>query len=191
MSANIRKARVIAGRTLILKDASVDDAPFIYRLRTNSERTQFLSATTGGVDAQSKWILNYQKDPSQAYFVMWLDGAPTGTVRIYDAVGDSFCWGSWIVQEGAPVHVAIESALMVYSYCVDHLGFERAHFDVRRDNRKVCLFHERMGAIRTRIDEVNFFYQMNPRAIRSTLSRYKRYLPTGVDVSYLEASPSA
>jgi len=85
----------------------------------------------------------------QAYFIIEdRAGDPLGCVRIYDARGDSFCIGSWILRAGAPQRAAIESSLMVYALGIDHLGFRRAHFDVRKRNERVWTFHERCGARR-------------------------------------------
>ncbi len=81
------------------------------------------------------------------------NGEPIGTVRLYDARQNSFCWGSWILKAGSPKHAAIESALMVYAYAVDHLSSQSAHFDVRKDNEGVWLFMKDLacGASQKRI----------------------------------------
>jgi len=46
--------------------------------------------------------------------------------------GDSFCWGSWILKDVAPQSAAIESALMVYSYAVEHLRFQAAQLRYKK-----------------------------------------------------------
>lgn len=51
----------------------------------------------------------------------------------------------------------MESALTVYAYAVDHLGFTAAHFDVRRGNERVWKFHERFGAVRVDENEEDYF----------------------------------
>ena len=97
---------------------------------------------------QQAWLARYANAEDQAYFIIEYQNEPVGTVRLYDPQGESFCWGSWILKNTRPSQAAMESALMVYAYAVDHLGFKSAHFDVRKGNEKVWQFHERFGARR-------------------------------------------
>lgn len=59
---------------------------------------------------------------------------------------DSFCWGSWIIKDSSPSYVAIESALCIYEFAFNTLGFRQSHFDVRKNNVKVVAFHQRCKA---------------------------------------------
>jgi RimJ/RimL family protein N-acetyltransferase len=104
-------------------------------------------------------------------------GEPLGSVRLYDPQGDSFCWGSWILKDGAPQSAAIESALIVYSYAVDHLGFKEAHFDVRKGNESVWRFHERFGAKRFAETDQDYLYKIGQKEIGVARQRYKKFLP--------------
>lgn len=181
-SPSIRKAKKITGRTLVFRDASVDDAAFILSLRTDAKKSQHLSATKPDLDAQRAWLERYSTSTDQAYFIIEFNDAPIGTVRLYDPQGDSFCWGSWILSNEAPKHAAVESALMVYSYAVGFLEFDRAHFDVRRGNASVWRFHENFGANKIRESELDWFYEIDKGAIEKSLGRYKKFLPSGVAV---------
>ena len=93
----IRKARCVQGRTLLLRDACEADAPFIHALRSDPVRARHLSAVPPQVQAQADWLRRYAGSQGQAYFVIadGQSGAPLGTVRLYDARGTAFCWGSW------------------------------------------------------------------------------------------------
>lgn len=71
---------------------------------------------------------------------------------------------------------------MVYAYALDHLGFEQAHFDVRKANDKVWRFHERFGAKRVGNSGEDYLYAISNCDFRGSLGRYKRYLPHGVVV---------
>ena len=70
-------------------------------------------------------------------------------------------WGSWILNQDKTRYSAIESALMVYKYGFDYLGFMKSHFEVMKGNDKVVAFHEKMGARRVGEDEVNFYFEIN------------------------------
>lgn len=173
----IRKAALLRGRTIRFRDATVEDAGFILGLRTDAEKSRHLSSVSGRLDDQRDWLRRYAEGSGQAYFIIEdAEGGPLGTVRLYDAQGDSFCWGSWILAGDAPA-AAIESALLVYAYAIDVLGFRAAHFQVNRGNERVWAFHERFGAVRVAEDELEYRYTLSLDAIAASRKRYGRYLP--------------
>lgn len=180
----IRKALKVLGKTLTFRDATVADAAFILSLRTDTEKNQFLSTVSGDIADQKAWLERYALNNDQAYFIIEFQGESIGTVRLYDQQSESFCWGSWILISSRPSHAAMESALMVYAYAVDHLGFESAHFDVRRGNERVWAFHERFGALRVGETEDDYFYKFELDAIQAARSRYAKFLPAGVTVDF-------
>lgn len=184
MSAvGIRKANFIKGESLVLRNVVVADAAFILSLRTDPQKSRYLSEVSDDLDAQVAWIRGYEKRDTEAYFIIEdFHGVPLGTVRIYDARGESFCWGSWILLGGASSSAAIESALMVYTYAIESLGFLCAHFQVRKDNERVWKFHERFGAERTTENAMEYEYRLSNAAIEISINRYRRYLPHGIHV---------
>lgn len=174
----IHKAKRISGRTLVFRDAVTDDAAFILGLRTDEQKSQYLSKTSPDFEQQHAWLEAYAEKTDQAYFIIETsNGEPLGTVRLYDPQGTSFCWGSWILKAGAPAHASIESALMVYAYAIDHLGYQQAHFDVRKGNEHVWHFHERFGAVRTGETEHDYIYRLDATAIIASRRRYRKYIP--------------
>jgi len=179
----IQKAVRVTGKTLIFRDANVSDAEFILSLRTDEKKSRYLSATANDIEAQKAWLSRYAVAKDQAYFIIDYKNEPVGTVRLYDAQQGSFCWGSWILKDSRPRHAAMESALMVYAYAVDCLGFNACHFDVRKGNEKVWQFHERFGAVRIGETEIDYFYSLSDKSIQASLSRYANFLPDGVHVS--------
>lgn len=177
----IRKAASFRGKTLVLRNAVVADAAFILSLRTNPQKSMHLSKVSNDFNAQVAWLESYEERETEAYFIIEdIYGLPRGTVRIYDARGDSFCWGSWILSANAPSSSAIESALMVYAYALESLGFQSAHFQVQKANERVWRFHERFGAERIDENEVQYEYRLSNAAIKSSIDRYRRYLPDGI-----------
>jgi RimJ/RimL family protein N-acetyltransferase len=182
--ARIRKALQVQGRTLTFRDATTDDAAFILSLRTNAEKSRYLSPVSGELSEQQAWLTRYANADDQAYFIIESHGEPIGTVRLYDQQGDSFCWGSWILKDGRPSHAAMESALMVYAYALDHLGFAGAHFDVRKGNERVWQFHERFGAQRIGKTESDYLYKVQREAIVISRQRYLKFLDRTVSVTF-------
>lgn len=179
----IRKATQVMGKTLIFRDAAVDDADFILSLRTDQKKSRYLSTTSSDNKQQRLWLERYSLADDQAYFIIVFNGEPIGTVRLYDAQKNSFCWGSWILKARSPKHAAIESALMVYAYAVDYLPFQSAHFDVRKGNESVWLFHERFGARRISETDMDYLYELDLSSIKASCSHYSKFLPDGIIVS--------
>jgi len=178
----IRKATQIKGKTLTFRNATVEDAQFILLLRSDFQKSRYLSTTSMDNDKQQLWLEHYSVVDDQAYFIIEFKGDAIGTVRLYDARQESFCWGSWILKTGSPKHAAIESALMVYAYAVDFLGFKAAHFDVRKGNERVWLFHERFGARRISETDMDYLYTLDLQSIKASCSHYRKFLPDGIIV---------
>jgi hypothetical protein len=187
--ATIRPAARVVGNKLVLREVDAADAAYILSLRLDPKKGAHLSAVDDDVSKQVAWIERYKEGTGQAYFVICRkqedDGAGEriGTVRLYNAIGDSFSWGSWIIADGVAPDVAMESALIVYRYALDHLGFLHSHFEVNRENRTVWNFHERLfGARRVGEDDVEYRFEQDHDAIRAALRRYGRFLPEPVTV---------
>lgn len=177
------KLGTVKGLTLVFRDARTSDAEFILSLRTDKEKSRYLSATSGDLEAQRTWLDSYAGGEGQVYFIIEYEDQPIGTIRLYDPQQNSFCWGSWILIDSRPRQAAIESALMVYAYAVDHLGFSAAHFDVRKGNEKVWKFHERFGAKRVSESGDDYFYAIDLEALRQARIDFAEFLPDGVSVT--------
>lgn len=179
----LRKAQTVRGRSIVLRNVGDSDAAFIVTLRTDENRSRHLSETSAVLSNQLAWMHRYAARSDEAYFIVEsLTGDSLGTVRLYDPRDDSFCWGSWVIKSDAPQATAIESALLVYAYALDKLGFTRAHFQVRKENERVWMFHERFGAVRVREHGDEYEYAISHDAIRAAMRRYARYLPERVIV---------
>ncbi len=178
----IRKPIKVIGNTLVFRDAEPDDAEFILKLRNDKKKSRFISKTSTDVNKQRQWLESYTKDANQIYFIIQNKGLePVGTVRIYDQIGESFCWGSWILSKGSPLSHSIESALIVYHFA-QYLGFTEAHFDVRRGNKSVWRFHEKFGAIRVKETDIDYYYKLPEENMAESLKKYKKFLPNGIKV---------
>ena len=180
---SIRKAGQIHGHRLLLRNATRVDSSFIHSLRRHADRARYLSAVSPDPQEQLDWLDRYAEDKTQAYFVIadLASNTPLGTVRLYGARETAFSWGSWILQEAAGAHSAIESALMVYHYGL-WLGFSSAYFEVMQANQSVWRFHERFGAQRVGAERDHFQYELSHAALLLSLRKYGRYLPAGIRV---------
>lgn len=155
----LRKARRVQGMQIALRNAQVSDAEFILSLRVNPALNTHISAVSGELSDQIAFLERYTARDGEAFFVIEdAESRPLGTIRLYDQQGDSFCWGSWIVRPDAPPRTGTKSALLLYMYGFEHLGFLRSHFDVRQQNERVWQFHEKCGARLVRETEQDRYY---------------------------------
>lgn len=115
----------MTGKFLVFHNARASDAEMILSLRTDERKGRHLSNTSSDLEAQRSWLRQYASANDQAYFIIEYQGGMVATVRLYDARGNSFSWGSWIIAEGQAAPVAIESAWMVYAFAIDNVAFLR------------------------------------------------------------------
>jgi len=168
------------GKNINLKTVEIEDAEFLYKMRQNQVKTKYLSKVTGTIESQKKWIENYKKrerEEKEFYFVIESKNEEKlGLVRMYDFKHNSFCWGSWLIKVDAPKTTAIESALQIYEFGFYKLGFEKSHFDVRKENNRVVAFHQRFGAKIVEEDSLDYFFNFEKNDYEIIKQKYKRYL---------------
>jgi len=180
---HIRKAAKIEGMGLRLRNAVVSDAQFIFSLRTNDNLNRYISAVSNDVQQQVDFLKRYETKDDEAFLVIEdLSGNSLGTVRIYDQIENSFCWGSWIVSPEASSRTATKSALLLYIYAFEYLGFTSSHFDVRQENKRVWHFHESWGATLTREDNLDRYYTLSRPAWDNVRKRFKAMIEKDGDV---------
>lgn len=95
---------------------------------------------------------------------------------MYDFKDNSFCWGSWLINESAPKSAAIESALQIYEFAFYNLKFNKSHFEVQKGNDKVISFHQRFGAKVINENNTEIFFTFQKYDYEITKQKYKRYL---------------
>ncbi|SDU11527.1 Protein N-acetyltransferase, RimJ/RimL family [Pseudomonas pohangensis] len=160
---------ILQSRTVRLRLIEPSDAEFVLSLRMDARYNQFLSAVAPDVAAQREWIDRYKRaeaDGSQFYFIIERnDGAPCGTIRVYDLRDDSFCWGSWILNDSKTRFSALESAFLIYEFGFNVLKFSKSHFEVMKGNERVISFHKKMGAKVTGEDEQNLYFEITQESV--------------------------
>jgi RimJ/RimL family protein N-acetyltransferase len=161
----------LESKTIRLRLIDLTDAEFVLSLRLDGRYNQFLSAVSSDINGQKEWIKQYKIDEEnglQFYFIIERnDGVPCGTIRVYDLKKDSFCWGSWILNEDKTRYAALESAFLIYKFGFELLGFKKSHFDVMKDNKKVVSFHQKMGAIQIDEDKDNYYFEIYNDSVES------------------------
>jgi Acetyltransferase (GNAT) domain len=167
-------------KNIKLRLVSTDDASFILQLRLDKKLNKYISHVYNDIEAQIEWIVNYKKRESQNnefYFAITsYDDEAFGTVRLYDFIDDSFCWGSWVIGINAPISAGIESALSIYDLAFYRLGFKQSHFDVRKENISVVKFHLNFGAKVISEDNINYYFNFKKEDYEKIKIKYIKFL---------------
>lgn len=174
----------LRGKTIYLRFVTENDAEFICNLRNNPALNQYISKSPAIIEEQKIWIKDYKKREKigkEYYFIICRsdNDQSIGTVRLYDFTMNpkkSFCWGSWILNVNKTRYAAIESALLVYKFGFEQLGFEQSHFDVRKENISVHNFHIRLGAQLIDCNGLDNFYIYPIDKYKEILSDYRYIL---------------
>lgn len=182
----IFKAKKVVGANLYLRNILEGDAEFVFDLRLDPLKSKYLSATSGRLEDQINWIRNYNSKTDQAYFIVCDKlGNRLGCIRMYDPIGDSYCWGSWLMINGLGPLVAIETALLVYAYG-KYLGFNEARIDVRQANEHVWKFHEKFSSAKlVNQDHADRYYIVDKEKIDHLLVKYKNFVTDPLTVEKL------
>lgn len=156
----------VEGPNLVLRLVQPDDADYIHALRTDPAYNTHLSAVQGTSEDQRRWIAAYKAREAaerEFYYVITCadDGRRCGCVRLYDISGDSFTWGSWILDENKPSKAALESAVLSFDVAFGPLGLLTADIDVRNDNATAIQFYRRYGAVETHADDLNLYFRLD------------------------------
>lgn len=175
---------ILQSHSIYLRLVEESDAEFICQLRNNEKLNTFISKSTSDVNAQIEWIRAYKQretNHQEYYFIICrnCDDLPIGTVRLYDFKENpkSFCWGSWVLDDCHKTkYSALESALLVYEFGFNQLGFDQSHYDVMKGNDQVHSFHLKMGAEKTSEDDINVYYYFLKDKHTQNIQRYKRLL---------------
>lgn len=176
---------VLNGKTIYLSliKPDLESAAKIIELRSGEAQKKFLSTSVSSIHEQLTWLENYsirnEKNEEFYFFIKRLDTKEViGTIRAYDFNIDinSFCWGSWILNDHKTVTAAIESHLLINKFSFYDLKFDRSHFDVRKENEKVISFHRKTGAKIVREDEFNYYFCYSIDEFNVFLDKYKELI---------------
>ncbi len=127
-----------------------DDADFIVKLRTDPEKSKYISSTDGSVENQKEWIRQYkarERDGLDYYFIFYLGSTPAGVTRIYDIEDKHFIHGSWVFANNVPPFCSLAAAIIAREIAYDTLGLDEEidTSGIHVDNQGVLQVSKMMG----------------------------------------------
>jgi hypothetical protein len=149
---------------LAMREVLISDADYVFGLRVNDGYNQYISKVSNEVSDQVAYIKKYLSSSARSSFYFIIENKERnvrcGTVRLYNFNGDSFEWGSWILDDNKTRYAAMETAIFVYEFALLNLGFARSEFEVNKQNEKVVSYHLKSGAKIIADDDVNFYFRI-------------------------------
>lgn len=137
----------------MLRPVTLQDAEFIFQLRTNPQVGRFIVNTSSTLQQQIAWLERYFERPGDYYFVVQHvdSGESHGTIAIYDLDQNRRTaeWGRWLIKPGSLC--ALPSARMIYEYAFEFLNVELLYCRTQEANAKVISFHDSFGAVKTTV----------------------------------------
>ena len=149
----------------------VQDAEFIFNLRTDKKLSRYISHTDDNILNQIKWIEDYKNRESaekEYYFIFLYNNVRLGVVRIYNIESDHFTQGSWLFSPDAPMGSSVLGNVIG-----SEMGFSLPNMnyflsDVRKGNsphKYARVYHpEIIGE-----DEQNIYYKLS----KENFEKYK------------------
>lgn len=170
----------VQGPSLNLRLVRPDDAAYIFDLRSQPRYNQYLSPVSGDVNDQLEWIKAYkvhEQNRTQLYYVIERkDGCRCGVVRLYGITGESFTWGSWVLDDNKPSKAALESAMLSFyiGFCL--MDRPLALIDVRIENVRAANLYRGFGMTEIGVDSENIYFHYHRDAFLDRLPEYIKLL---------------
>lgn len=137
----------LEGFAFRLRPIGDEDAEFVVQLRTDTERSRYIHATSNRVEDQLAWFADYYERQGDYYFVIERrqDNVREGMISIYeiDATQTTAEWGRWILRPGSLA--AIESAWLMYRVAFENLMLGSVYSRTVAANDAVVSFHDSCG----------------------------------------------
>jgi hypothetical protein len=151
----------------LFRTVNIEDAEFIFELRTNQALGKYLSKTNGTVLDQQNWINEYKKREEakqEFYFLSYSEnGEKYGLNRVYEITENKFEIGSWLYKTGLEERIPILGDLAIRDFGFDFLSADTKFctFNVNKQNKKVLRYHKLFNPTLVKEDAENFYFELS------------------------------
>lgn len=170
---NTYKNALYEGQYTNIRFVEIEDAEFILSLRCDEKKSQYLHKTEYNIDKQKEYIKNCLNKEDEWYLIIEnKEHKPIGTYRIYDLRKDSFCIGSWLMINDCSPMEMLEGEFLAKKFAFEKTAFNKFHFDVRKDNKKVIRYHKMMGAKQVGETELDYLFECTREEYLKNISKF-------------------
>ena len=68
--------------------------------------------------------------------------------------------GLLILDSNKTRYAALETAILIYEFAFNTLGFRKSEFEVNKNNEKVISYHKKSGAVIIGEDDINYYFRI-------------------------------
>lgn len=154
-----------------------DDAPFIFRLRSDKVLTQHIHGFDGTFEEQKEWLRGYKERETKGeeyYFIYEKNGVPFGVNRIYSINNDEGTTGSWICIPGTSPIDVLATSIILYDIVFDVIKLRKALYDTRKDNSSALKVNRALGGEFLYETELDYYFELLPEKYHSVRDRLIR-----------------
>ena len=164
---------------LFLKFVDEDDADFILKLRTNKEKSKYISLTNNDLESQKEWIRRYkdrEKSGLEYYFIAYDENKEAfATYRLYNKTNKTIEIGSFITKQNYlnPIN-AIKLDILMKEFVYETLNFDQLNFEVMKMNVSVVKYHNEYKPLLIREDEKYYFFVQDRETFNLNKRKFKK-----------------
>lgn len=178
---------IIEGIGINLRSVEEKDAAFIFALRQDKERTQFIHSISGTVEDQKQWIKKQRERDGDYYFIAEdKTGKPLGTVGYYDIKGKNGEMGRMVINGTFAQNC--DAIVQLRKFAFDIIGADYVRCTVVNGNKPVIAQLKRLGGIQTGsfIDEKDGFevlvFQVSKEAYSARKDKYLKLVEKSYEI---------
>jgi len=135
----------IKGKFVYLKNISLDDSIFVYKLRQNKLISYYLHAPPKTLIDQKDWIKkNIKNKKTKDFIIINKKNKKIGTIALDNINLKDAEWGRWI-SKGKTIE-NIEAIILLLSYGFKDLKLKKIYSLTNIHNKKVINFHKKTPA---------------------------------------------
>jgi hypothetical protein len=155
------------------------DAGFLLKLRTNLEKSKFISKTINDIELQREWIRAYKdrEKKQEEYYFIAIDenNIDFATYRLYNREENSIEVGSFISipEYNNPINV-IKVDVIMKTFVFEELGFKELKFEVRKENKSVIKYHNLFKPKLINEDSLNNYYILQSESFFKNKKRFEK-----------------
>lgn len=170
---------VIEKYGIFLRYVNENDADFILKLRTDKNKSKFISATSSDIELQKRWVNDYkqrEKKELEYYFIAYDENKePFATYRLYNRTETMIEIGSFITKQNYlnPLN-AIKLDILMKEFVFEKLNYEKLNFEVRKRNSSVVKYHKEFKPIIIREDDLNYYFIQHKEEFNLSKNKFKK-----------------
>lgn len=176
MIKNTHDFKPLEGKYVNLREAEVEDAAFILKLRTTGKGAKFLHKTSNDIQKQIEYLERYKTLDNEWYFIVTnKSGEPIGCLGVYDIQGDSVCTGRWVMIKATDSRNGIEGDLLLKKFVFNTLKATELRTDTRFSNKNMINYFRLWGCKIVSQDDEELFFSLTSEMYKKNKERIERF----------------